>query len=114
MLRWSIRYGLIGAGTGRQTYRQAWALIWESNPQSRFDVVSADVVGNRIYLEAYVEHADGTMIPSMNILEVEGGRIRRGRVYTDRPVLDGVLLDDFVHDLNPAPTPVRGGSRRRC
>jgi len=91
---------------GAETYRQAWALIWESNPQSRFDVVSADVVGNRIYLEAYVEHADGTMIPSMNILEVEGGRIRRGRVYTDRPVLDGVLLDDFVRDLNPAPTPV--------
>jgi ketosteroid isomerase-like protein len=90
---------------GVDTYRQAWALIWGSNLRSRFDVVSADVVGNRIYIEAYVEHADGTMMPSMNILEVESGRIRRGRVYTDRPVLDGVPLGDFVRGLNPAPTP---------
>ncbi len=89
---------------GVDTYRQAWALIWENNPGSRFDVVSTDVVGNRIYIEAHVEHADGTMMPSMNILEVEDGKIRRGRVFTDRPVLDGVPMDDFVRGLNFTPT----------
>ncbi len=90
---------------GVETYRQAWALIRERNRESRFEVVSADVVGNRIYIEAYVEHADGTMMPSMNILEVADGRIRRGRVFTDRLVLDGVPLGDFVRSLNPAPVP---------
>jgi len=67
-----------------------------------FEVVSKAVAGNRIYLEALVEHADGTMIPNMNILEVENGKIRRGRVYTDRPTRDGVSINAFVRDLKPA------------
>jgi ketosteroid isomerase-like protein len=87
--------------SGQDTYRRAWARIWEANPHSRFEVVSTAVDGNRIYLEALVEHADGTMVPNMNVLEVEGGQIRRGRVYTDRPTRDGVNMDTFVRDLNP-------------
>jgi len=87
---------------GLETYRRAWARIWETNPHSRFEVVSSAVAGNRIYLEALVEHADGVMVPNMNVLEVEGGKIRRGRVYTGRPTNDGVTMDDFVRDLNPA------------
>jgi len=86
---------------GVDTYRRAWARIWANNPNSRFEVVRADVVGDRIYLEALVEHADGTMVPNMNILEVEDGRIRRARVYTDVPKSDGINLDAFVEDLNP-------------
>jgi ketosteroid isomerase-like protein len=86
---------------GTETYRRQWALIWERSPDSRFEVVSTAVVGNRIYLEALTEMSDGTMVPHMNILEVEGGRIRRGRVYTDRPVRDGVGIDGFAHDINP-------------
>jgi ketosteroid isomerase-like protein len=86
---------------GLETYRRAWARIWEINPHSRFEVVSTAVAGNCIYLEALVEHADGTMVPNMNILEVEDGKIRRGRVYTDRPTRDGVSMNAFVRDLNP-------------
>ena len=87
---------------GLNTYRGAWARIWEANPHSRFEVVSTAISGNRIYLEALVEHADGTMMPNMNILEVENGKIRRGRVYTDRPTRDGVSMNAFVRDLNPS------------
>ncbi len=86
---------------GLETYRRSWARIWETNPHSRFEVVSSAVAGNRIYLEALVEHADGVMVPNMNVLEVENGKIRRGRVYTGRPTSDGVTMDDFVRDLNP-------------
>lgn len=85
---------------GSDTYRRQWARIWEGNPTSRFEVVSTAVVGNRIYLETSIEHADGTMVPNMNILEVEDGKIRRGRAYTDKPVRDGVDMDGFVRDLN--------------
>ena len=34
-------------------------------------------------------------------VEVEDGKIRRGRVYTDVPAHDGVDMDDFVRRLNP-------------
>lgn len=89
--------------SGRDTYRRAWARIWGHNPASRFEVVSTAVVGDRIYLEALVEHSDGTMVPNMNILEVENGVIRRARVYTDIPTRDGLSMDGFVEDLNPEP-----------
>jgi ketosteroid isomerase-like protein len=87
--------------SGLDTYRRQWALIWERSPESRFEVVSTAVVGNRIYLEALTEMSDGTMVPHMNILEVEDGQIRRGRVYTDKPMSDGVSIDGFAHDINP-------------
>lgn len=90
---------------GRDTYRRQWARIWEQNPGSRFEVVSTAVVGNRIYLDALVEHAGATMVPCMNVLEVEGGQIRRARVYTDVPVHDSTSIDGFTRDLNPDPAP---------
>src|SRR5580658_5479751 len=34
--------------SGQDTYRRAWARIWEANPHSRFEVVSTAVDGNRI------------------------------------------------------------------
>jgi ketosteroid isomerase-like protein len=86
---------------GLDTYRRQWALIWERSPDSRFEVVSTAVVGNRIYLEALTEMSDGTMVPHMNILEVQDGKIRRGRVYTDRPTRDGVDIDGFAEEINP-------------
>src|SRR5262245_43680411 len=87
--------------SGIDTYRRAWSTIWANQPNSRFELLSADVVGNRIYLQALVEHGDGTMVPNMNILEVEDGRIRRATVYTDVPQRDGVDMDQFVDELNP-------------
>jgi hypothetical protein len=65
-------------------------------------VVSTAVVGNRVYLEALTEMSDGTMVPHMNILEIEDGKIRRGRVYTDKPRRDGVDIDAFAREVNPA------------
>jgi ketosteroid isomerase-like protein len=87
--------------SGADLYRRQWDRIWQENPHSRFEVVSSGVIGNRIYLEALVEHADGTMVPNMNIMEVEDGQIRRARVYTDKVVHDGVDMDGFVRALNP-------------
>jgi hypothetical protein len=86
---------------GIDTYRRAWTRIYETQPNGRFDVLSADVVGNRIYLDILMEHGDGTMIPCMNIMEVENGKIRRVRVYTDVPTSDGQSMDNFVDELNP-------------
>ena len=87
--------------SGLDTYRKAWALIWELTPNSRFEVVSAAVVGNTIYLEALTEMSDGTMVPHMNVLEVKDGMIYRGRVYTDRPQSDGVDISGYAHAVNP-------------
>src|SRR5262249_7660116 len=71
--------------SGLDTYRRQWARIWDYRPDSKFEVVSTAVSGNVIYLEALTETADGTMVPHMNVLEVEDGKIRRARVYTDKP-----------------------------
>jgi ketosteroid isomerase-like protein len=85
---------------GSDTFRRVQARIWERNPTNRWEAVSSGVVGNRIFLESLVEHADGTMLPCVSILEVEDGKIRRGRVYTDRPMHDGLSMDGWVHEMN--------------
>jgi hypothetical protein len=87
--------------SGLDTYRRQWALIWERRPDSRFEVVTSDVVGDRVYLEALTEMSDGTMVPHMNILEIKDGKIFRARVYTDKPRRDGVSIDDFAQEINP-------------
>lgn len=87
--------------SGLDTYRRQWALIWQRRPDSRFEVISADVIGNRVYLEALTEMSDGTMIPHMNVLEVKDGKIYRGRVYTDKPQRDGVSISGYADDINP-------------
>jgi hypothetical protein len=43
-----------------------------------------------------IELPDGTIIPSVNGFEVEDGRVRRARVYTDVPARDGVGIDAFI------------------
>jgi hypothetical protein len=86
---------------GLDTYRQIWAMIWERAPEGRYEVVTSDVIGNRIYLETVREASDGTMIPCMNIFEVQDGKIRRARVYTDKPTRDGVSIDGFAHQVDP-------------
>jgi hypothetical protein len=40
------------------------------------------------------------MVPCVTIMEVEDGKIRRARVYTDRPVADGLSMDGWVHEMN--------------
>ena len=85
---------------GSDTYRSAMARIWEKSPAGREEVVSSGVVGNRIYLETLTYHADGSIVPCVSVLEVEDGKIRRARVYTDRPMRDGLSMDGWVHDMN--------------
>jgi ketosteroid isomerase-like protein len=87
--------------SGLDTYRRQWKLIWELTPQSRFEVVSAAVVGSTVYLEALTEMSDGTMVPHMNVLEIKDGKIWRGRVYTDKPRRDGASIGDFADEVNP-------------
>ncbi|HUJ66320.1 MAG TPA: nuclear transport factor 2 family protein [Acidimicrobiales bacterium] len=91
--------------SGLDTYRRQWALIWERRPTSRFEVVTSDVIGNRIYLEALTEMSDGTLVPHMNILELKDGVIFRARVYTDRPRRDGVTIDGYADEINPVAGP---------
>jgi ketosteroid isomerase-like protein len=88
--------------SGLDTYRRQWKLIWELTPDSRFEVVSTAVVGDRVYLEALTEMSDGTMVPHMSVLQIKDGKIWRGRVYTDKPRRDGVDIDGFAHEVNPA------------
>jgi hypothetical protein len=45
-------------------------------------------------------HADGSIVPCVSVLEVEDGKIRRARVYTDHPMRDGLSMDGWVHDMN--------------
>jgi ketosteroid isomerase-like protein len=87
--------------TGLETYRRQWAVIWARQPASRFEVVTSDVIGNRVYLEALTEMSDGTMIPHMNILEIKEGKIFRARVYTDKPRRDGITIDGYTAEINP-------------
>jgi hypothetical protein len=84
---------------GIDTYRRAWAAIL-SNPEVPFELVHADVVGNRIYSETLTHHNDGRVVPCFSILEVENGKIRRARVYTDVPRHDGKSMDDWVDEMN--------------
>jgi ketosteroid isomerase-like protein len=84
---------------GLDTYRRQWNRIWSEVPNSRFELVSTAVSAYRIYLEALTESLDGTMVPHMNVLEVENGKIRRGRVYTDKPRHDGLSIEDFTVGL---------------
>jgi hypothetical protein len=85
--------------SGVETYRRTWAAIL-ANPDPPFELVHADVAGNRIYSETVTRHADGTLVPCFSILEVEDGQIRRARVYTDRPTHDGRSMDAWVDELN--------------
>jgi hypothetical protein len=89
--------------SGRDTYRRGWERMWATNA-GKNELVSAGVIGNTIYLEAVVEHGDGTRVPNMNVFEVEDGMIRRGRVYTDVPVHDGTKINEFSRALEPKDT----------
>jgi hypothetical protein len=41
-------------------------------------------------------------VPALGLLlEFGDGKIRRGRVYTDRPTHDGFCGVRFAHDINP-------------
>lgn len=82
--------------SGIDKYRRLWETNWARNPNSRFEVVSAGVVENRIYLDAMLESADGSMNPCMCIWEGEDGKIRRSRVYTGTPIHDGVSMDEMI------------------
>jgi hypothetical protein len=80
--------------SGIDTYRRAWEAIYRTN--AKFGVLSSGVVGNTIYLEMLHEGTEGTMVPTCNVLEVENGKIRRGRVYLAEVVRDDVSMDQFA------------------
>lgn len=86
---------------GRESYRRFWARQWSGSRRGRNTILIAEAVGSRIFLEGVTEHEDGTLVPNMNIFEIEDGMIRRARVYTDVPRSDGVSMDAFVNSMNP-------------
>jgi hypothetical protein len=88
---------------GRDSYRRFWTRQWAGQRRGRNTILLTAVIGNRIFLEGVTEHEDGTLVPNMNIFDVEDGMIRRARVYTDIPMRDGVKMDDFVNGMNPDP-----------
>lgn len=81
---------------GIDGFRRVWSRMWDSNPEARYEVISTALTDDHFYIEASIELPDGTMIPSVNVFEVEDGKIRRVRVYTDLPARDGVAIDDFI------------------
>jgi hypothetical protein len=83
---------------GNDTNQRLWATMWESNPDARFEVVSSSVTPERVFLEARMELPDGTIVPSVTIFEIEDGKFRECRVYTDLPKRDGVPIDQFIAD----------------
>lgn len=87
---------------GAATNRRLWAAMWEGNPDGRFEVVASAVTPERIFLEARIELPDGTLVPSVTVFEVEDGKFRECRVYTDIPKHDGVRIDDFIADPQQA------------
>ena len=85
---------------GAETFRQVTARIWANKPDRHWSLVASAVVGDTIFLETVTEHAEG-VTPLMGIMEVEDGKIRRGRMYTDNPINDGASMTEWVSDLNP-------------
>jgi ketosteroid isomerase-like protein len=86
---------------GIDGFRRVWTRMWENNPTGRYEVISAATTEGRFYIEAVIELPDGTAIPSVNIFEVDSGKIRQVRVYTDVPSRDGVAIDDFIGGRHP-------------
>jgi hypothetical protein len=51
-------------------------------------------------METLTHHADGSKVPAIGIYELEDGKIRRARAYTDRPTQDGLSMERWVHNMN--------------
>lgn len=81
---------------GRDGFLRVWSRMWAENPAGGYEVVSLGVTPERFFLEARIQLPDGTVVPSVNVFEVDGARIRQVRVYGDVPRRDGVAIDDFI------------------
>jgi limonene-1,2-epoxide hydrolase len=85
---------------GMETYRRVMTCLFDASATSREDFVCSAVDGNRFFLETATHHADGSVVPCVAIFEVEDGKIRRARIYTDVPRRDGKSMDNWIHELN--------------
>ena len=81
---------------GLDGFRRVWTRMWENNPTGRYEVVSTATSDDHIYIESRIELPDGTIIPSVNVFDVDNGKLQQVRVYTDMPMRDGVAIDDFI------------------
>jgi hypothetical protein len=86
---------------GTDLYRKVMSRIWERTPDEQHEVVSTSVNGDFAYVESVTRHEDGTVMPAVMVFEIEGDRIRRARVYTEKQVHDGVTMEELVFGLNP-------------
>ena len=83
---------------GRDACRELWARMWVNDPAGSFRVMTAVVDGDVIVVESLMEFGDGTVVPGVNVFEVEDGRFRHLRVYTDVPQRDGVGISEFLDE----------------
>jgi hypothetical protein len=85
---------------GMDTYRRVMACLFNGSPTTREEFVCSAVEGNTIFLETMTYHADRSVVPCVAIFEVEDGRIRQARMYTDVPRRDGQSMDRWIHEMN--------------
>ena len=81
---------------GIDSFRRVWTLMWEHNPSGRYEVVSTSWADDHFVIEARIELPGGTLVPGVNVFDVEDGKIRRVRVYADIPTPDGGSVEDFI------------------
>jgi hypothetical protein len=85
---------------GAETFRRFQKQIWDTDPDQHYRIVSCGVIGNVLYVESLTGHKDGTLVPCVSIQEVENGKVRRMRVYTDSPRHDGISMNAWVDEMD--------------
>src|SRR5688572_18970716 len=85
---------------GSDLYRRVMGQIFESGHGSHMRILSTAIAGNTVFIESVTQFADGSEAPCVGIFELEDGRVRRTRVYTDVPTRDGVKMEDFVGGMS--------------
>lgn len=81
---------------GIDGFREVWTRMWEHNPGGLYEVVSTGSGPDCFYIEARIQLPNSTLIPSVNAFDVEGGKIRRVRVYADVPRPDDGGIEQFI------------------
>jgi limonene-1,2-epoxide hydrolase len=85
---------------GADLYRRWMGQIFASNPGAHMEIQATAISGNTVFIESVTLHGDGSRTPCVGIFELEDGKVRRARVYTDVPSSDGVNMAAFVGGMN--------------
>jgi limonene-1,2-epoxide hydrolase len=86
--------------SGADFYRKMMGQIFASNAGAHMEIQASAISGNTVFIESVTLHGDGSRTPCVGIFELEDGRVRHARVYTDVPSSDGVKMEQFVGAMN--------------